>query len=153
MVVEGRVPTDLLRGSYGPGEPREILTKLLDSARCNYVLMGATPEGMPRQLILSPRSDKPKHEPQSGQQVPAPARAAAPAFQDASASAQNDPPSTQASATAEDPMNAEPLGPGAIAHVPPNETDDASSEANAGPRMQQHLQKLQQLQKPQDAPE
>ena len=44
----------------------------------------------------------------------------------------------------------EPLGPGAIAHVAPNEAEHGGSQ-DAGARVQQHLQRLQQLQQTQSA--
>jgi hypothetical protein len=42
-------------GSYGPGQPREVLAQLLQGSGYNMLLAGDLGSGAPRQLVLSPR--------------------------------------------------------------------------------------------------
>lgn len=43
-------------GSYGPGQPREVLSQLLDGCGFNVIMLGRTPAGTPKTLSLSPRA-------------------------------------------------------------------------------------------------
>lgn len=43
-------------GSYGPGQPREVLSQLLDGCGFNVIMLGRTPAGTPKTLSLSARA-------------------------------------------------------------------------------------------------
>ena len=55
MTVEGLGQDQRIFGSYGPGEPHEVLSALLHGSGYNMVMLGQTAAGAPRQLTLSPR--------------------------------------------------------------------------------------------------
>jgi hypothetical protein len=55
MTVEGLGQDQRIFGSYGPGEPHEVLSALLHGSGYNMVMLGQTTAGAPRQLTLSPR--------------------------------------------------------------------------------------------------
>ena len=55
MAVEGLGVDQRIFGSYGPGEPHEVLSALLHGSGYNMVMLGQTAAGAPRQLTLSPR--------------------------------------------------------------------------------------------------
>jgi hypothetical protein len=59
MTVDGISQDQRIFGEYGPGNPRDILSSLLDDAGYNVVMVGITADGAPRQLILSERSNAP----------------------------------------------------------------------------------------------
>lgn len=42
-------------GSYGPGAPRDVLSDLLNGVSYNFVMLGITPAGTPREMALSTR--------------------------------------------------------------------------------------------------
>jgi len=44
-------------GSYGPGDPHEVLLSLLDGSGYNVIMVGDTPTGAPRELSLSQRAN------------------------------------------------------------------------------------------------
>lgn len=54
-------------GSYGPGTPRDVLTSLLNGSGYNFLMVGQTPSGAPRQLALTvrPAGGMPNLPPQS----------------------------------------------------------------------------------------
>lgn len=43
-------------GTYGPGQPREVLSRLLDGCGFNVIMLGSTPVGTPKTLSLSSRA-------------------------------------------------------------------------------------------------
>ena len=53
MTIEGSVGEFQVFGSYGPLSPREVLTSLLTGAGYNFIMVGSTADGAPRQLLLS----------------------------------------------------------------------------------------------------
>ncbi|MBB6146687.1 hypothetical protein HNQ77_004666 [Silvibacterium bohemicum] len=55
MTVDGMNKDQRIFGTYGPGDPREILSALLDGTGYNIVMFGKTTAGTPSQLTLSPR--------------------------------------------------------------------------------------------------
>lgn len=57
MSVDGISQDQRIFGSYGPGNPRDILSSLLDDAGYNVLMVGSTTDGAPRQLILTQRSN------------------------------------------------------------------------------------------------
>ncbi len=151
MKVEGQPHTDPISGVYGPGKPRVVLTRLLESSRCNYVMVGGTADEMPRELVLSSRSRD--SGPQDASAKPGAAESRA-GYQAVPAQQRDAVESSPGAEAAGEPASLEPLGPGAIAHVPPNEAEDAGApQQDAGARMQQHLERLQQLQQQQGAPQ
>ena len=153
MTVDGLTRSVLVSGSYGPGKPREVLTQLLEGSSYSFLMVGGSPDGLPRELILTARSSvdaKTAAPEQQGAPVSGGAHEVSGAPLPGSAPAGGV--EGGAGAEAADGESSEPLGPGAIAHVPPAEATDGSSE-NAASRMQQHLDKLQQLQASQSPPQ
>lgn len=59
-------------GQYGPGDPRQILSELLEGAGYNVMMLGVTQKGTPRELVLSERGAAPPSSPQSFPQETAP---------------------------------------------------------------------------------
>jgi hypothetical protein len=59
MTIDGLDKDTRVFGNYGPGDPREILSTLLDGAGYNVMMVGNTASGAPRQLVLSVRSNAP----------------------------------------------------------------------------------------------
>jgi hypothetical protein len=55
MTIEGLNKDQRIFGTYGPGDPREIITQLLDGAGYNIVMFGRTGVGTPSQVSLTPR--------------------------------------------------------------------------------------------------
>jgi hypothetical protein len=45
-------------GVYGPGEPRGVLASLLAGSGYNFIMVGGSSDGPPRELLLTPRSAK-----------------------------------------------------------------------------------------------
>jgi hypothetical protein len=150
MTVAGPVPAQHVFGVYGPGTPREVLTQLLTGFGYNYMLVGTGPGGMPRQLVLSlpgaGASSLSASHAAPGSVAPSassPDAQPAPAAQETADTSQASNGGTDAGA------GGEPLGPGAIANVPPNESQDAQDPSNTGTRVQQNLQRLEQMQEAQ----
>ena len=56
MTVDGLGADQRIFGSYGPGDPQEVLSTLLDGSGYNVVMVGRTETGTPRQISLTPRS-------------------------------------------------------------------------------------------------
>jgi hypothetical protein len=65
MSVTGLDQDQRVFGVYGPGNPRDILTQLLEGAGYNMLMLGVTDQGTPRELVLSARGDAPPSPPQS----------------------------------------------------------------------------------------
>ena len=55
MTIDGLNKDVRVFGTYGPGDPREILSSLLDGTGYNVLMFGKTTTGTPSQLTLSPR--------------------------------------------------------------------------------------------------
>jgi hypothetical protein len=55
MTVEGLGQDQRIFGSYGPGDPHEVLSALLTGSGYNVVMLGQTAKGSPRQLTLTQR--------------------------------------------------------------------------------------------------
>ena len=122
MTVEGAIRSVRVFGNYGPGDSREVLTDLLRGLGYNFMMVGITHDGTPRELDLTP---------QSGGSGPIPS----PPSTSAAAQPQQNPVIT----TPDD----EAPGPGAILHVPPAGPD------NPQDRVQQNLQRLRDMHTPQ----
>jgi hypothetical protein len=56
MSIDGLDKDSRVFGTYGPGNPRDILSSLLDGAGYNVMMVGSTDAGAPRELILSERT-------------------------------------------------------------------------------------------------
>lgn len=65
MSVSGLDQDQRVFGVYGPGNPSQVLSELLEGAGYNVLMLGVTREGTPRQLMLSVRGDAPPASPQS----------------------------------------------------------------------------------------
>lgn len=118
MSINGQIGDSRVYGSYGPGAPNVVISNLLEGSGYNVLMAGVNPLGMPRQLILTPKTGGPSAP--SG-----PAVAIQP---------------SQSEGPEVDTSDGEPLGPGAIANAPPEPSDDQAT------RMKQQLQRLQQIQ-------
>ncbi|MGB7134376.1 MAG: hypothetical protein WBD46_03770, partial [Acidobacteriaceae bacterium] len=59
MTVDGLGRDQRLFGRYGPGNPRDVLSALLDGAGYNFMMVGATDSGAPNTIILTERSTQP----------------------------------------------------------------------------------------------
>jgi len=118
MAIDGEIISSRVYGIYGPGSPRGVLTDLLAGSGYNFMMVGVSDEGVPRELLLS--AEKGKSAPASS----SPASAVAANVREA--------PDTEG-------RDEEQLGPGAIAHVPPPPPQDTQE------RVQQNLQRLKQM--------
>lgn len=125
MSIEGQISESRVYGSYGPGVPSSVILNLLEGAGYNVILSGVNRQGVPRKLVLTPKT--------GGVSPPSePARAAQ--------TAQPDGPEVNTS-------DGEPLGPGAIANAPPPPSENQET------RMKQTLDRLQQMQDQQKQPQ
>jgi hypothetical protein len=55
MKLDGLGSDERVFGVFGPGEPREVLTALLNGTSYNVMMVGDLPSGAPRELLLSRR--------------------------------------------------------------------------------------------------
>lgn len=123
MSIDGSISSVRVFGVYGPSNSREVLTDLLTGLGYNFMMVGATQEGTPRQLQLSLRNASATPTPSS------------PAVADTH---------ENPAVTAPDP---DAPGPGAVVNVPPPPPDDQQQ------RVQQNLQRLQQMHEPPKPPQ
>lgn len=56
MTVDGFQQDQRVFGVYGPGSPTEILSSLLQDAGYNFLMVGTTEQGTPKQIILTART-------------------------------------------------------------------------------------------------
>ncbi len=54
--VEGLGRDERIFGVYGPGNPQEVLSALLDDSGYNVLIAGRKPDGSPREVVLSARA-------------------------------------------------------------------------------------------------
>jgi len=59
MTVDGLGADQRIFGSYGPGDPQEVISSLLDGSGYNVMMLGRTETGTPKQLSLTPRGARP----------------------------------------------------------------------------------------------
>jgi hypothetical protein len=159
MKIDGLEKSARVFGAYGPGNPRDILADLLAGSNYNFMMVGNTADGAPRRLLLTAKNNiapsldpagpgpaEPSDNGESDRAQPLQPESAEP-----SRPAEPGQPaqSAQSSEPGADTSDAEPLGPGAVAHPPPPASDDPQQ------RMQQKLQQLQKMheQGQQDAPQ
>ena len=117
MRVDGTDTGAHVFGVYGPGNPRQVLTELLDGLGYNFMMVGDTTAGMPRELLLTAKSGAPVTPPS---------------------------PSTDKAEASADADDQEPPGPGAIVHVPPSVAQQAD-DSQTQERVQQNLERLQKM--------
>jgi len=126
MTVEGSIRSVRVFGNYGPGDSRDVLTDLLRGLGYNFMMVGVTHDGTPRELDLTLQSG-------GSALIPYP------------------PPTSTASQPQQNPVVTMPdedaPGPGAILHVPPAGPD------NPQDRVQQNLQRLRDMHNPQRPPQ
>lgn len=123
MSVDGLSRNTRVFGVYGPGSPRDVLSTLLTGAGYNFVMVGGESGTVPRELVLTA---------QNGNPLPAnPVRPAQPQ----PAASQDEEPGAEENGR-------QPLGPGAIAHPSPQDTDQTDPQT----RMQRHLDTLRHMQ-------
>jgi hypothetical protein len=126
MIINGSITSARVYGVYGPGSPSEVLTNLLTGSGYNFMMVGLTHEGAPRQLLLTLRIDSSAPAISSGSTVSA--------FDHRESADGNT-------------FDQGHLGPGAIVHAPPPPPQDTQE------RVQQNLRRLEQMHdqpKPQD---
>ncbi len=68
MSVDGLGKDQRVFGQYGPGTPRDVLSSLLDGAGYNFMMVGDTNSGAPREVILTQRNNAPLPPEQSSAQ-------------------------------------------------------------------------------------
>lgn len=123
MSVDGLSRNTRVFGVYGPGSPRDVLSTLLTGAGYNFVMVGGESGNVPRELVLTA---------QNGNALPAnPVRPAQPQH----AASEDEEPGAEENGR-------QPLGPGAIAHPSPQDTDQTDPQT----RMQRHLDTLRHMQ-------
>jgi hypothetical protein len=125
MVIEGAVADTRVYGIYGPQSPPAVLTDLLNGLGYNILMVGASPQGAPRKLVLTRRTG-----------TASPPQPVTPAI----ATNRAAPPGPLPADRPPEPT----LGPGAIAHPPPDPPSDPDT------RVQQQLQRLHQMHVPQN---
>jgi hypothetical protein len=59
MTIDGLDKDTRVFGTYGPADPHEVLSMLLDGAGYNVLMLGDTDTGTPRQLVLTVRNNGP----------------------------------------------------------------------------------------------
>ena len=56
MTVDGLNKDQRIFGTYGPGNPQDVISELLDGSGYNVVMLGRTQTGTPKQITLTPRT-------------------------------------------------------------------------------------------------
>ena len=152
MKIDGLNESARVFGAYGPGNPQDVLAKLLDGSGYDFMMVGNMANGAPSQLILTAKKNSPPalNSASSGPaasstssgndraQAPQPS-AAEPSPPQESDEPAEAAPSPQSAADAD----AEPPGPGAVLHPPPPAATDPEQ------RMRQNMQRLQKMQQQQ----
>jgi hypothetical protein len=68
MTVDGFDKDTRVFGVYGPGPPSDVISSLLEGAGYNFLLVGATSAGTPREILLTTRGNAPISAPQQSSQ-------------------------------------------------------------------------------------
>ncbi len=150
MTVKGTASMGHIFGVYGPGPPNDVLAQLLTASSYDFVIAGVTTEGLPRELILNVRN--------SGMSAFTGGTPQTPILSGdmrQSAVSENEEvyiPANHSLAQQAEAANM-PLGPGAIAHVPPSEAEGPENSGDNTTRVQQSLQRLRHIQEQQGAPQ
>lgn len=56
MSIDGLNKSARVFGVYGPGDPSQVLTEILSDSGYNFVMVGNTADGAPRQLLLTAKN-------------------------------------------------------------------------------------------------
>jgi len=130
MTVDGLGQKDQrVFGIYGPGNPRDILSSLLDGAGYNFLMVGTTEKGTPREIVLTARSNVPL------------------------STAQNNAPSAPDAEDEEPPPNNYPAEDATPpAHMPPPTTPNGQQPRSPA-EMLQEMQRIRQQQQQQQPPQ
>lgn len=125
MTIDGLDRSARIFGAYGPGNPRDVLSHLLAGSGYNFIMVGNSTGGAPRQLLLTARND----------------------------SAAGLPPASTTAAPAARP--AEPNGPAHDALAPASPADTADTPEDRDNRMRQTMNRLEEVhqQQQQNAPQ
>lgn len=143
MQVDGLGKSSRVFGTYGPGQPQDVLTQILNGSGYNFMMVGQSAEGMPLRLLLTEKTGS--SLPASNAPAPAPQR-----------TAQEEPPSGRARygwaggrpaaspgsptpAGTPSPTPPPDLGPGAIYPQPPAENADREE------RVQQMMDRIRNI--------
>lgn len=135
MTVDGMDKDQRVFGVYGPGNPRDILSELLDGAGYNFLMVGTTDTGTPRAVVLTARSNAPL----------TPATSSAPSSQpeEEDEPVVNNYPPEQAT-----PPPRPPMTPGQDSNGQPNQPRSPQEIIQELQRMRQQQQQQQQNQQP-----
>jgi hypothetical protein len=134
MAVDGLNRDQRIFGTYGPGDPHEVLGALLDGTGYNVLMFGQTAAGAPRQLTLSQRTAN----------VPGAVRPNAPQNQDDDAAVDDDQAQQQ---PAYQPPPAQP-----DPNAPPVNNNSQQGGVRSPQQMLQQLQQMRQQQQQQQPP-
>jgi hypothetical protein len=125
--IDGLGHDERIFGVYGPGNPQQVLSALLDDSGYNFVISGRNPDGSPREIALTTRT----------------ASAAVPAAAAPTQAAQEDDDSDAADTQAPQPLFTPPP------QIPVNGQPRNPQQAKTPAQMLQELQQLRQAQQPQ----
>jgi hypothetical protein len=115
MIIDGSIVSARVYGTYGPGNPSEVLTSLLVGSGYNFMMVGLTAEGAPRELVLTVQNGGAATSP-----TPTPTRAEPDRRENAD-------------------RGGDQLGPGVVDHLPPVPSQDPEE------RIQRNLKRLEQM--------
>ena len=132
MTISGLRNGPRIFGVYGPGNSRDVLTELLLGTGYNFIMVGSTVDGTPRELLLTAENDAPAIAPFTPTKV--------------SSSDLNERVQQQLEINPSVP-NA--LGPGAVAPVPSLDEQDDNTRAQSTLQRLQHIQDQQKQNAPQ----
>ena len=125
--IDGLGHDERIFGVYGPGNPQQVLSALLDDSGYNFVISGRNPDGSPREIALTTRSGS----------------TTAPAAAVPTQAAQEDDDSDAADTQAPQPLFTPPP------QIPINGQPGNPQQAKTPAQMLQELQQLRQAQQPQ----
>jgi hypothetical protein len=134
MAVDGLSRDQRIFGTYGPGDPHEVLGELLDGTGYNVLMFGQTAAGTPRQITLSQRTAN----------VPGTVRPSTPQSQDDDATSDDD--QSQQPAAYQPPPQPD-------QNTPPVNNNSQQGGVRTPQQMLQQLQQLRQQQQQQQAPQ
>ncbi len=132
MTINGLGKGPRIFGVYGPGNSRDVLTDLLLGTGYNFIMVGGTADGTPRELRLTAENDAPAIAPLTPTKVP-------PADLNERVQQQLE----------INPSAPNALGPGAVAPVPSLDEQDDNTRAQSTLQRLQHIQDQQKQNAPQ----
>lgn len=154
MNIDGLNKSARVFGVYGPGDPSQVLTEILSDSGYNFVMVGNTADGAPRQLLLTAKNGS------TPGIAPAPPFAAAPGAAQTPAPGTSTPvnpvgnPAQSAGNTDQNSAGAAPAVQGNNSYAAPMDPSISSPEvdpqdAAGAQRLQQNMQRLTQMNAPQ----